>query len=190
MVEVLTKHAAELPCCVVSDSLLALGFPLFGRQPACKLTRTLPPECHSYETDALLTVHNHAPPPLVPPRQKPPPSPLRSLGPNAASDRATPLLALPPTCRVTFVSGDKDEFLSRDYMAEKGPAALAAVVGRMQAQATVVVVSGGKHNPLGVGKKAFLKAKATFVDAVQKHVAAAAAATTATTTARSSSSEK
>ena len=66
-----------------------------------------------------------------------------------------PLLTLSAEMRVTFLSGERDEFLDRDYVeGPRGIAGLEAVAGQMDAQTEVVAVTGGRHNCLQVPKSA------------------------------------
>ena len=93
-------------------------------------------------------------------------------GPSAsANDRVTPLYALPPTTRVTFISGDNDEFLQRSYLPDdsRGIATLQEVKGNMQAISTIVSLEGGKHNPLQVAKSKVLQRTKEFNSAVNAH---------------------
>ena len=70
----------------------------------------------------------------------------------------------------------QDEFLHRTYVPneKRGVELLLDVAGRMQGHASglvsVVGITGGKHNPLGVSKGKFLASKATFRAAFDAHL--------------------
>ena len=69
----------------------------------------------------------------------------------------------------------QDEFLHRTYVPneKRGVKLLLDVAKRMQGHASglvsVVGITGGKHNPLGVSKNKFLASKATFRAAFDAH---------------------
>ena len=69
----------------------------------------------------------------------------------------------------------QDEFLHRTYVPneKRGVELLLDVAKRMQGHVSglvsVVGITGGKHNPLGVSKNKFLASKATFRAAFDAH---------------------
>lgn len=92
--------------------------------------------------------------------------------PKATTDRVAPLLQLPADLRVTFVSGERDEFLDRDYVTgPRGIAGLEGVAEQMDAQTEVVAVTGGRHNCLQVSKSTRDRAVTVVRNAIISHCA-------------------
>ena len=66
----------------------------------------------------------------------------------------------------------QDEFLHRTYVPNEKRGVepgLLDVARLMRGHASVVGITGGKHNPLGVSKNKFLASKATFRAAFDAH---------------------
>jgi len=94
--------------------------------------------------------------------------------PGSGTDRVHPLRKLPREVLVTFVSGERDEFLRRDYQTTMGLptgiAALQEVCQSMAAATNVIAVEGGKHNCLSVGTKRQQVADCQVLRAVEEHI--------------------
>mmetsp|Transcript_6789 Transcript_6789/g.8750 ORF Transcript_6789/g.8750 Transcript_6789/m.8750 type:complete len:210 (-) Transcript_6789:168-797(-) len=71
-------------------------------------------------------------------------------GPKNSNERVASLNNIPVSIRVTFISGEKDEFIARSYLKKKGGVLLRSIAKDMSAHSTVEVIEGGKHNPLAV----------------------------------------